>query len=260
MVSWIDVALGGPSPAPWLEDAACQRIVSAYASGLRRIMDRYGARSRAAYVVKYTMATEVFALLVERRRSSPERASAIAELFEGLRIELVAHFAASAPAGAGSARHPVERLERTVQGRSWPLYRAEVVVDPGQVARLRPHIIRVDALRAATLRHGGTYLYCISSDGEILLYDRPLHHEELLVGAMHDTIAVKHPLLVYDCDLTVRCAGELCPARAPGGGLGGVIMSRGSGHFRPDPDALPSIIEAARTQLGLDPRDVAVIG
>ena len=93
--------------------------------------------------------------------------------------------------------------------------------------------------------------YCLTTNNELIIFNRLLRSEELLFGIFLNGNIVKQPLLVQQYDLTVRCAGDELIIKDSMNHMSGILASRASGHFKPDSIALEEIKDFGHRILGL---------
>ncbi len=102
--------------------------------------------------------------------------------------------------------------------------------------------------------------YCLTTNNELIIFNRPLRSEELLYGVYLSGNIVKQPLLVQRYDLTVRCAGDVLIVRDFMNDISAILASRASGDFKPDSLALEAIKDFGHRILGLTSDSIFLLG
>ena len=125
--------------------------------------------------------------------------------------------------------------------------------------RVRQGIRLVRGPLPPTLQAARCYLFCIAGNGDLLLYQRAMQDRDLAVGLFDMGIEIKHPMLVQDHRLSVRCAGEMFLAQRTGATIAGMLVSRTSGHFRPGGATVASL-RAAAAAMGIAQSRVFIVG
>lgn len=243
-----DKALG-PSLAHVLAtDAKLTRLIRVSSA-------RHGIMSGATYLARYSRLMHIFhsriALLPKFSAGTEEL---LRRLERSIAEELRAQFRSMT--GRRSPDKPARFVELGLDG--YPLFK----IDPrttGECYELPPGalIVKLDALSAVELLPLRFYTYVIDAPGCCFLYKRPLQLTELISGAYHSGMPIKHPMLLRN-SYEVRCAGELCLVKDRGGNLVGLLANRSSGHFRPDVSAVRSLAALAMS-LGIKDDCVIVI-
>ena len=102
--------------------------------------------------------------------------------------------------------------------------------------------------------------YCLTTNNELIIFNRPLRYEELLFGVFLNGNIVKQPLLVQQYDLIVRCAGDVLIVKDSMNHISGILASRASGHFKPDSIALEAIKDFGHRIIGLTSDSIFLLG
>lgn len=154
-----------------------------------------------------------------------------------------------------SSDKPPLRISRDQSGG--PLYELELQGRPERLPVGAPRLA-LNSSNVARLKSNRFYVYIVDRAGQCVVYDRPLRPVELIRGAYHNKIAIKHPMLVDQADCGVRAAGDMCVLKDPSNKLLGMLANRASGHFRPTLESIPSIVAAGQT-LGLRQEQILVV-
>jgi hypothetical protein len=247
----------------FFQDSECQELINIHLPGIQRAVVEFGPLSRCAYYFKYLLACRLFSASVNRmRRDRTQTSGAMSETFDLVYNDLNCHFQAMRPPTVTTSPG-VRRIVVPTKGREIPHYKFDnthfaPMRENG--LRLQSHVITLTRETAKELSGNSTYLYCIDEEGQIIIYNRPLRGQDLLGGVRHSDFMVKHPMLVQERNLTVRCAGDMWLVKDVRDSWIGIFANRSSGQFRPWSDAAESLFEAVRHNLGVVEPGVVFVG
>lgn len=123
-------------------------------------------------------------------------------------------------------------------------------------------IKKIDSIKDIDpLEDSSWYIYTVSQENELIIYDAPMSISELVLNRNTTTVngvQIVHPILVHDKELKIRTAGEICFIKDKDS-LKGVILNTKSGHYRPDPFSYDITESILVSNLGLLPAEIIKI-
>ena len=251
--------INAPSLDPWIH-----KIVTSFRPAISKVVNEFGELSRACYLIKYSMACQVFSEYVCRRidHSVDHRIEPFRLLFDWLWQDLSYHL----DSVVYSARIRTERVEHTkkiLNGRTVIIccYRKEVYNQnlKQYENKIKSLLVNITNQDTKFVQGNKTYLYCITEDDQLIIFNHPLSLEEMITGVRYKGVLVKHPHLAQHHELKVRCAGDIWLVKGMNNEIAGILATRASGQYRPPRKAIWSILEIGTKALGLTKDTIAIV-